>query len=73
MAPGTTHDTRGPNTPEIQKGAAAANHALLDNLRLTVEHMVEDERNSRARPGSVIVVGRRVPCPNCGQAGHGHH
>ncbi|GAC1530986.1 MAG: hypothetical protein NVS2B16_37740 [Chloroflexota bacterium] len=43
------HDTRGPNSPDIQKGAAAANRAFLDGLRLTVEHMVADDEWVAAR------------------------
>jgi ketosteroid isomerase-like protein len=43
------HDTSGPNTPEIQKGAAAANRALLDNLHLTVENIVADDEWVAAR------------------------
>jgi ketosteroid isomerase-like protein len=36
------HDSSGPNSPEIQKAAAAANRAVLDSLYLTVEHLVTE-------------------------------
>lgn len=36
------HDSSGPNNPEIQKAAAAANRAVLENLHLTVENIVAE-------------------------------
>ena len=36
------HATAGPNNPEIQKGAAAANRALMPDLHLTVENIVAE-------------------------------
>lgn len=36
------HDSSGPNDPEIQKAAAVANRAVLDNLHLTVENLVAE-------------------------------